>query len=182
MVWIGGVATVVVGQPLDTIKVKMQSFPKLYTNTINCFKQTIVKVWDPLHMFYSFFNCFFPVICRTGSEVCTRVRPQPWPPTSPKTLSYSVRMVSVRKPFYMFDRRRSAVLLITPAPVWPLIWFVSEEVFWCFFLIGFLAAFFSSFSLCPTELIKCKLQAIRETGASKMYASLSSIYVVLIVI
>lgn len=39
---------------------------------------------------------------------------------------------------------------------------------------GFLAAFFSSFSLCPTELIKCRLQALRETqGASniskKMY-------------
>lgn len=28
---------------------------------------------------------------------------------------------------------------------------------------GFLAAFFSSFPLCPTELIKCKLQAMRET-------------------
>jgi solute carrier family 25 (mitochondrial ornithine transporter) member 2/15 len=27
---------------------------------------------------------------------------------------------------------------------------------------GFLAAFFSSFTLCPTELIKCKLQALRE--------------------
>lgn len=30
---------------------------------------------------------------------------------------------------------------------------------------GFMAAFFSSFSLCPTELIKCKLQAMRETTA-----------------
>jgi len=30
--------------------------------------------------------------------------------------------------------------------------------------IGFLAAFFSSFTLCPTELIKCKLQAMREKG------------------
>jgi solute carrier family 25 ornithine transporter 2/15 len=27
---------------------------------------------------------------------------------------------------------------------------------------GFLAAFFSSFTLCPTELIKCKLQAQHE--------------------
>lgn len=27
---------------------------------------------------------------------------------------------------------------------------------------GFLAAFFSSFTLCPTELIKCQLQALRE--------------------
>ena len=27
---------------------------------------------------------------------------------------------------------------------------------------GFFAAFFSSFTLCPTELIKCRLQAMRE--------------------
>lgn len=27
---------------------------------------------------------------------------------------------------------------------------------------GFIAAFFSSFTLCPTELIKCRLQAMRE--------------------
>lgn len=32
---------------------------------------------------------------------------------------------------------------------------------------GFLAAFFSSFSLCPTELIKCKLQAIHEMKLEK---------------
>lgn len=29
-------------------------------------------------------------------------------------------------------------------------------------LAGFFAAFFSSFTLCPTELIKCKLQALHE--------------------
>lgn len=29
---------------------------------------------------------------------------------------------------------------------------------------GFLASFFSSFTLCPAELIKCKLQSLRETG------------------
>lgn len=41
---LGGCATVLVGQPLDTIKVKMQSFPHLYNNTWTCFKQTFVKV------------------------------------------------------------------------------------------------------------------------------------------
>lgn len=29
---------------------------------------------------------------------------------------------------------------------------------------GFLAAFFSSFTLCPTELVKCKLQAVHEVS------------------
>ena len=33
---------------------------------------------------------------------------------------------------------------------------------------GFLAAFFSSFTLCPTELIKCKLQAMRETQSHNL--------------
>lgn len=28
---------------------------------------------------------------------------------------------------------------------------------------GFLAAIFSSLTLCPTELVKCRLQAMRET-------------------
>lgn len=31
-------------------------------------------------------------------------------------------------------------------------------------IAGFLAAFFSSFTLCPTELVKCKLQALREVN------------------
>lgn len=35
---------------------------------------------------------------------------------------------------------------------------------------GFFAAFFSSFALCPTELIKCKLQAIRETNSQPITA------------
>lgn len=36
---------------------------------------------------------------------------------------------------------------------------------------GFFAAFFSSFALCPTELIKCKLQAIRETDSKPISAT-----------
>lgn len=29
-----------VGQPFDTVKVKMQTFPKLYSNMFDCFKKT----------------------------------------------------------------------------------------------------------------------------------------------
>lgn len=36
---------------------------------------------------------------------------------------------------------------------------------------GFFAAFFSSFVLCPTELVKCKLQSMKETGSVQMSAS-----------
>lgn len=33
---------------------------------------------------------------------------------------------------------------------------------------GVMASFFSTFTLCPTELIKCKLQALRETNVRKL--------------
>lgn len=34
-------ATVLVGQPLDTVKVKMQTFPSLYKGMVHCFTQTL---------------------------------------------------------------------------------------------------------------------------------------------
>jgi len=37
---LGGVANVYVGQSLDTVKVKMQTFPHLYTNMFDCFRAT----------------------------------------------------------------------------------------------------------------------------------------------
>jgi solute carrier family 25 ornithine transporter 2/15 len=36
----GGIACVYVGQPLDTIKVKLQTYPNLYKNAFTCLKQT----------------------------------------------------------------------------------------------------------------------------------------------
>jgi len=38
---IGGVALVYVGQPLDTVKVKMQTFPSMYKGMVNCFLRTL---------------------------------------------------------------------------------------------------------------------------------------------
>ena len=51
----GGTATVLVGQPLDTIKVKMQTFPHLYQNTLICFRQTLLKVCV-CYYYYFFFE------------------------------------------------------------------------------------------------------------------------------
>ncbi len=39
----GGTASVYVGQPLDTVKVKMQTFPTMYRNAYHCFKTTLVQ-------------------------------------------------------------------------------------------------------------------------------------------
>lgn len=38
---IGGIALVYVGQPLDTVKVKMQTFPSMYKGMVNCFLRTL---------------------------------------------------------------------------------------------------------------------------------------------
>jgi len=38
---VGGTASVYVGQPLDTVKVKMQTFPTLYRNAWQCFMTTL---------------------------------------------------------------------------------------------------------------------------------------------
>lgn len=37
----GGIANVAAGQPLDTVKVKMQTFPALYHTGMKCFKETL---------------------------------------------------------------------------------------------------------------------------------------------
>ncbi|KAG8224793.1 hypothetical protein J437_LFUL002238 [Ladona fulva] len=40
---LGGIASVYVGQPLDTVKVKMQTFPNLYSGMVNCFQRTLQR-------------------------------------------------------------------------------------------------------------------------------------------
>lgn len=40
---IAGTANVLFGQPLDTVKVKMQTFPHLYSNALVCFKKTLLN-------------------------------------------------------------------------------------------------------------------------------------------
>ena len=41
MLTAGGITSVYVGQPLDTVKVKMQTFPTLYKNAWRCFVMTL---------------------------------------------------------------------------------------------------------------------------------------------
>jgi solute carrier family 25 ornithine transporter 2/15 len=42
-IFAGGVASVYVGQPLDTVKVKMQTFPTLYRGMMHCSRETWLK-------------------------------------------------------------------------------------------------------------------------------------------
>lgn len=43
IVFAGGVALVYVSQPLDTVKVKMQTFPHIYKGMVNCLTVTFKK-------------------------------------------------------------------------------------------------------------------------------------------
>ncbi len=40
---LGGLACVLIGQPLDTIKVKMQTYPAMYTSTLQALKTTLLE-------------------------------------------------------------------------------------------------------------------------------------------
>merc|ERR1712038_547931 len=128
---LGATASVYVGQPLDTLKVKMQTFPQLYPRLSTCFTQTLAKegvvrglyagtlpslaanVAENSILFAAYGACQKMVAGATGVE--------------------SVEKLSV----------------------------VHNGV------AGFLAAFWSSLALCPTELVKCRLQAMREAHTEK---------------
>ncbi|XP_013779404.1 mitochondrial ornithine transporter 1-like [Limulus polyphemus] len=123
----GGTANVMVGQPLDTIKVKMQTFPEFYKSSLLCFRQTIAK-----EGFRGLYAGTVPALAANIAE------------NSVLFCAYGVCQKLVQK-----ITKTQKVEELGP---------LSNAT------AGFLAAFFSSFSLCPTELIKCRLQAMRETS------------------
>ena len=122
----GGAASVLVGQPLDTVKVKMQAFPEVHTNLLGCFRTTFAG--DGLRGLYA--------------------------GTVP-ALAANVAENSVLFCAYGFCQKLVARATRTPD--------VAELSVVGNATAGFVAAFFSSFTLCPTELVKCRLQAMRET-------------------
>jgi len=126
---IGATVSVYVGQPLDTVKVKMQTFPHLYPNLVECTKQTLLKdgvarglyagtvpslaanIGENSVLFAAYGGCQKLVASATGVE-----------------------------------KTENLGMLANGSS-------------------GFLAAFWSSLVLCPTELVKCRLQAMRESEA-----------------
>ncbi|XP_076176159.1 mitochondrial ornithine transporter 1 isoform X2 [Ptiloglossa arizonensis] len=122
----GGVALVYVGQPLDTIKVKMQTFPSLYKGMSNCFLQTL-KTDGVMRGLYA---GTVPAVVANVAE------------NSVLFAAYG----GCQKIISNFLGVEKVEDLTSIQNAWA----------------GFFAAFFSSLTLCPTELIKCKLQAMRE--------------------
>ena len=127
----GGTASVYVGQSLDTVKVKMQTFPNLYKNAWDCFKRTFHEEGIVRGLYAG-----------TVPSLAAQV--------SENAILFMAYGVCQRITATIVGKRDVSEL----NPV--------QNA-----LSGGAAAFFSSLVLCPTELIKCKLQAMeqmRETG------------------
>ncbi|XP_069675092.1 mitochondrial ornithine transporter 1 isoform X2 [Periplaneta americana] len=123
---VGGVGLVYVGQPLDTIKVKMQTFPTLYRGMVDCFRETLFKEGITRGLYAG----TVPAIVANVAE------------NSVLFAAYG----TCQKAMMIITNKEKAEDLSALANA----------------SAGFCAAFFSSFTLCPTELIKCQLQAMRE--------------------
>uniref|UniRef100_A0A1I7XZL6 Mitochondrial ornithine transporter 1 n=1 Tax=Steinernema glaseri TaxID=37863 RepID=A0A1I7XZL6_9BILA len=133
---LGGVANVYAGQPLDTVKVKMQTFPSLYGNWRTCFTDTYKL--DGIRGLYA---GTVPALAANVAENAVLFT----------AYGYCQKVVA-------FAVGRSNTNEMTPV----------ENAF-----SGSLAAIFAAAVLCPTELVKCKLQAQREVNPTGKQGLLS---------
>lgn len=126
---LGGVALVYVSQPLDTVKVKMQTFPKIYNKGMfSCFLQTLKNDGFVRGLYAG----TTPAIVANVAE------------NSVLFAGYG----ACQKLLANIEGKRDI------AELGPL----SNAT------AGVMASFFSTFTLCPTELVKCRLQGLRETN------------------
>ncbi|CAH8848430.1 unnamed protein product [Trichobilharzia szidati] len=121
----GGVATVYVGQPLDTIKVKMQTFPEVYPSAWKCLRVTLAKDGIARGIYAGTVPSLVANVAENAVLFCAL------PPSQ-----HVVAKVCGT------DHKNLSV---------------TQHA-----LAGSLAAFWSSLTLCPTELVKCKVQSLRE--------------------
>jgi len=128
---LGATASVYVGQPLDTLKVKMQTFPDLYPNLKTCFGQTLAK-----------------------EGVVNGLYAGTLPALAANVAENSIL-------FAAYGSCQKLVAEYTGVSKVEDLSVVSNG------FSGFLAAFWSSLALCPTELVKCRLQAMREYSLLK---------------
>ncbi|KAL6728290.1 hypothetical protein Aduo_010075 [Ancylostoma duodenale] len=124
---IGGTANVYAGQPLDTVKVKVQTFPGLYKNWVTCLKDTYRL--DGIRGLYA---GTVPALAANIAENAVLFT----------AYGYCQKVVSVISGHY--DVKSMTPLENASA--------------------GSLASIFAALVLCPTELVKCQLQAAREVG------------------
>ncbi|KAK2497559.1 hypothetical protein MC885_017050 [Smutsia gigantea] len=125
----GGTACVLTGQPFDTMKVKMQTFPSLYRGLSDCCLKTYSQVG-----FRGFYKGTSPALIANIAE------------NSVLFMCYGFcqqvvqKVVGVDKPAKLSDLQNAAA--------------------------GSFASAFAALVLCPTELVKCRLQTMHEMETS----------------
>ncbi|XP_002733843.1 mitochondrial ornithine transporter 1-like [Saccoglossus kowalevskii] len=127
---VGGVACVITGQPFDTIKVKMQTFPSLYTSSIQCCRVSIKN-----EQFIGLYRGTVPALAAN-------------------ILENSIL-------FLCYGLCKKAVCQVMGHPHEDHLTALENAT------AGAGAGFFSSLGLCPTELVKCRMQAMHEVIASE---------------
>ncbi|XP_041667024.1 mitochondrial ornithine transporter 1-like [Cheilinus undulatus] len=126
---VGGTACVLTGQPFDTTKVKMQTFPNAYRGFIHCFTSTFKEMG-----IRGLYKGTTPALISNITENAVLF------------LSYGLCQDVVRyvcnmdKGSNLSDFQRASS--------------------------GSLASIFSTMAICPTGLVKCRLQAMYEMEAS----------------
>ncbi|XP_034481797.1 mitochondrial ornithine transporter 1 [Drosophila innubila] len=123
---LGGAAQVYVSQPLDTVKVKLQTFPEKYKGMLDCFVSTYRRDGVMRGLYAGSVPAVFANVAENSVLFAAYGGCQ--------------KFVS-----YLVGKELASDLTTTENAC-----------------AGSLAACFSTLTLCPTELIKCKLQALRE--------------------
>uniref|UniRef100_UPI00398E469F mitochondrial ornithine transporter 1-like n=1 Tax=Pristiophorus japonicus TaxID=55135 RepID=UPI00398E469F len=125
----GGVACVYTGQPFDTVKVKMQTFPHMYKNVVDCVIKTYTERGIP-----GFYQGTTPALMAHISENAVLF------------LSYGFCQRVVRNLSGLDNKADLSDIQKAAA--------------------GSFASVFASLAICPTELVKCRLQAMHEMKSS----------------
>ncbi|KAG8524838.1 Mitochondrial ornithine transporter 1 [Galemys pyrenaicus] len=125
----GGTACVLTGQPFDTMKVKMQTFPDLYRGLTDCCLKTYSQVG-----FRGFYKGTSPALIANIAE------------NSVLFMCYGFCQQVVRKVVGLDKQAKLSDLQNAAA--------------------GSFASAFAALVLCPTELVKCRLQTMYEMEAS----------------
>ncbi|MCJ8748333.1 hypothetical protein PDJAM_G00163760 [Pangasius djambal] len=140
---VGGMVCVFSGQSLDTVKVKMQSFPSLYRGFLHCLVSTYRQVG-----IRGLYQGTTPALMANMGENAVLF------------MCYGFCQEMVRR---VCGLDKNAAL--------------SDIQKAC---AGSVASFFSSFVLCPTELVKCRLQVMNEMASSgKMSSAHTSVWSVI---
>lgn len=124
----GGTACVYCGQPLDTVKVKMQTFPEFYRGGFDCFRQILKS--EGIRGLYK--GSVPALICNVSENAVL---------------------------FVAFGFAKKFVGSVTHTDPGKL----SNVQMAC---SGSIASIFSAMIVCPTELIKCRMQALTELAAA----------------